>query len=47
MRALRSAKKVGAKRVIIGADGSIDIWFEGGSVANEAEAAFDKWEAKG
>ena len=29
MRALRAAKKVGAKRVIVGADGSIDIWFEG------------------
>ena len=28
MRALRAAKKVGAKRVIVGADGSIDIHFE-------------------
>jgi hypothetical protein len=29
MRALRAAKKVGAKRVVVGADGSVDIWLDG------------------
>jgi hypothetical protein len=39
MRALRAAKKVGAKRVIVGADGSIDIWLEGGPAIAEGKAA--------
>ena len=38
MRALRAAKKVGAKRVIVGADGSIDIHFEdNGALGASAE----------